>query len=320
MRHLTKILLAVLCLAAAASCSPCNESNITESKILSLYNEQMHLDMTDVRVYALQTGTYECSDASAREALRRMEAAGLITYDVTRLAWWEKSIQSVKEYYDAPEYYYGYYIGTTTKSRKVKKPVYEFEDHYIVKVALTKKGKSLVTELKPVEEPEDKDMKQPDIDPSKYAWNKADLTENWPDIPNPFVEAQASTPSKTQDVKDNHPQDEPYVPVKDNVERIDSLQYQAYQKFSPEFETVTVKAYRMKATKARNIRLLEFLGIHYATAEVISTVENVTDFGRIVFGMEDGMKFSDTGIYTYYLDKGWVSANEIIEDIKDLDF
>ena len=311
-------ILTAVCAFAITSCSFNSENHITERKILRIANSQIREQGLNYFDFDLNVGTYECNDALEREALRKMEAAGLISYDVARYAWWEKTLKPTRESYQVPQYIWGYYYGTETKYRSVNKTVYDFEDHYVVTVSLTKKGERCLSDNKPLKEKIDKDLEQPDVNPTRYAWNQKDISEVWPEIPNPFIEP---VKENTRDMENPEPEkQESEVKTKQSkspVERIDSLQYVAYQNVEEKSETIKVKGYKVKAVKARDIRLLQFLGINYATADVIFETKETTDFGRILSGAENGMKTHQTQLFTYYLDKGWVSSESIVDSIEE---
>lgn len=137
----------------------------------------------------LTVGSYECNDEATRLTLRKLKAAGLLDYKVERYAWWEKGSKRVREQYQVTRSN-GWWSYPQTEYRTVNKTTYDFEDHYFVDVALTRAGKSLVVDKVPTpkDEEEDEDMKQPDYSAVEYAWDKADLTESWPEVRNPFVE------------------------------------------------------------------------------------------------------------------------------------
>ena len=174
----------------AISCSRPSSDSISEKFIVKQANKQLEMNVENCDYGYITVGEYECNDDSDREELRMLEAAGLITYDVVRYAWWEKTLVNRKEPHNV-DYYYtwsGAYAYTKTEYRTVKKTDYNFFDHYIVKVALTDKGEKYVVEdiPDPVEDI-DEDMVEKEVDPSTYAWNQADLSEEWPYISNPFI-------------------------------------------------------------------------------------------------------------------------------------
>ncbi len=302
-------LFSAIALFAGATLVGCNPSpdSISEREILSQFNNELEADAENVSYVQIATGTYDCPNDSYRLKLRQLECAKLITYDVERYAWWERSYENVRESYRVQRnyYWYSYY---DTEYRTVKKTNYEFEDHYVVTVALTDKGKKLAVEDLP--EPtieEDTDLKNPEIDPMKYAWNKADLTEEWPYIANPFIEpeepaAEEPEESEQQEVKE----EQATKPANDKVDRIDSLQYEKFIQLEMSPESKILKAAEIKAIKARNIQIYEVNGICKARAEVIVATTNVNDVARIFEQIENDMRYLATTEFEFYLDKGWV--------------
>lgn len=295
------------------SCSSSPDS-LSSRTIVKLFNEQLEENAENKYFTDIKIGVYECNDPEARAQLRYLEAAGLITYSVERYAWWEKSLKPVREAYTVTHGYW--YTYTTTEYRWVRKTAYDFEDHYVVNINLTSKGKRLVVEERPLPKPEvDKDMVQPEIDVMDYEWNKKDLTEAWPEIENPFIEKRESQPAKTQEAytEDDGGKEELHdaTPLansnkEDGVDRIDASRYEAFNALSLESETVIMKACEISATKARNIRIgKDENGFTFAEAEVITETCNVTDVGRIFEEVENGLKVSQYVSLEYYNDKGW---------------
>lgn len=312
MKTILKSLMPICLLALFASSCGQDADSIPGRCIIKQANAELKHLAKDRSFVSISVGKFECNDDEIRNAYRMMEAAGLVTYDVTRYAWWEKTQEKVTQSYQVPSYIWGYYVGTETKYKTVNKTVYDFQDHYIVNISLTKKGERYVVDELPVPEEEvDKDMKQPEIDPSDYAWNKTDLSEVWPDIENPFLEKEepaASEPGDpaVEDDKDSStPRKKSGAADEPKVERIDSLQYEAYRAFVPSEEEIDVKAFETKVVKARNIKVYEKEGAPFASAEIITKVRNTTDFGRILNNVENGMKVLGEVEFEYFQDKGW---------------
>ena len=318
MKKLFILMLTVVTMLSAVSCRQ-SKDKISQNQIVKQFNKQLKNSAQDLNYAEIQVGVYECNDPEYRLLLRKMEAAGLVTYDVTRYAWWEKTSSTYKQSYDVPEYFFGYYLGSTTHYRTVSTPVYNFEDHYIVKVGLTDAGrKCVLTELPEAVPAKDKDMEQPEIDESEYAWNKVNLEETWPEIDNPFLPAKPKTEtaanadsgkddstSTTQDNSASQP---------DHTERKEAAQYEAYKAVVQNSETVYVKTYTAKAFKARNIRIKTEDGYTVAEAEVLVKTTGVTDFGRILSAVENNMKQLTAVVMNYFEDKGWVLSEDVIGD------
>ncbi len=71
-------------------------------------------------------------------------------------------------------------------------------------------------------------------------------------------------------------------------------------------ENVYMRAFKIKAVKARNIQLFEQGGVKKISAEVILQVGNVSDVGRIISNVENGKKELIDVKLIHYIDKGWV--------------
>ena len=306
--------------AAAISMGWTDSQELTTKTIVKQYNAMLAQE-GEAEVFAdIRVGTYECNSSYERLILAQLDAAGLIDYDVTRYAWWEKEdVKRQKPYYVKElrgSWYYSW-TETVTKYKWVEETVYTFEDHYVVNVKLTLAGKKLVADIPEVEEELDKDLISKEVDPETYKWNKKDLSEEWPYIPNPFLKPE---PEETTPEEEPAPEPEETTPVyideleeevevtdtEDKVERIEAQQYEAYNALSLDSEIVTLKAGTVKAIKARNILLVEADGIQTAEAEVITETCNATDAGRILVGFENGERDLDEVTLIYYLDKGWV--------------
>ena len=314
-------LLLMSMLVAALAFVGCSQSpdSISESTILKQFNKQLAMEAEAEEFCPIQIGTYDCPSDAARLILRQLEAAKLITYDVERYAWWERSFKNVRESYRVlrGNYWYSYY---DTEYRTVKKTSYDFEDHYVVTVALTPKGEKLAVEDIPsavIEE--DPDLIQPDIDPSKYAWNKVDLTEEWPYIPNPFLEPEkeeeVATEPTAEEPKKEEEKSEEKPAKKEKIDRIDSLQYEKYVQLDQYAQNVFLKACEIEGIKARNIQIYEDNGIRKARAEVIVATKNTTDAGRILLDTEDDIRELVHVEFEFYQDKGWV----LCSDLEDID-
>lgn len=312
MKTLFKLSVLVLAGSLLLSCVS-SPNRLSSGEIVRQYNKMMKKAATNEYFVDLEVGKYEENSSAERLILRQLEAAGIVTYEVARYPWWEKTFRTYRKAVPVTKYYWGYAY-QDEEYRTVKENVYNFEDHYIVGVGLTRKGKSLVVEERPEPVYEtDKDLADPEIDPDKYAWNKKDLTENWPEIENPFIQkeepaAPAQKPAAPAQAEDrpatpSTPADEP---EEDPTERIDARKYEAYNALDLNSEDVILKAFSVKAVKARNIQISTASGTPKATAEVILTSYGTTDAGRILEGAENGFHQLATVTLTYYQDKGWV--------------
>ena len=294
--------------AIAVIISACGHSpeTISQKEIVKQVNAELHETASEWMFAPVRTGTYECNDANYRLMLRQMAAAGLVNYEVERYCWWEKSQKNVKKAYKVTHgYFYSY---QTTEYKWVKTDAYDFCDHYVVTVSLTKKGEKLAIDDLPVSaEKVDKDLKQPEVDESKYAWNMVDLSEDWPVIRNPFTgdileeteEAPAVTGTRSES-RGKESTAKAVAPV-----RIDSLQYEAFTKLAFDEQVRHLKAGRIKACKARNIQITNLMINPSARAEVILRTDFVSDAGRIFFGLENDEREMIEAKFEFFLDKGW---------------
>lgn len=305
-----------------SSCGNSEPKPITEKAIVEQVN-QLLADEAESELYSeIAVGTYECNDPMTRLLLAKLEVAGLIDYEVTRYAWWEKAKRSYKKAYTV---YYGWW-GYETRYKTVSGTSYDFEDHYIVTVELTRKGQKLAVDTRP--EPVqkvDEDLVSETFDASAYKWEQADLSETWENIPNPFLEKKES---KTTTKTTNKPEAKKERKVKEAVEaypkddptiRRDSLQHVAYMNIDENKQLKYLKVGVIKAIKARNIQVLNNYDGLTAVAQVILDTEEATDAGRILKGFEDGQKTLMNVEFRYFIDKGWVLVDSEQVEVKPED-
>lgn len=309
--HFAKLFIpGVFIIIVIASVSGCMKSPTSISKrvILNQTNKKMNLDACDRSVVWIRVGKYEVSDSTERARLRELAAAGLVTYNVTRYAWWEKSKTNEKKAFTVTKSLYGIWTYKDTEYRTVKADNYEFCDHYVVDIALTEIGKKLLTDLPEVDHIQDKEVQMDtDLeDPAEYVWNQKDLSEVWPEIENPFIEKKESSPKSS--AINNTQQEQKVKSVEpEKVTRIDSLQYQAFMQLDlNNYKGLFFKAYDIKAAKVRDIQIYEESGFPKCKAELILVLKNVTDAGRIYYGASEGVKFFTPIKLDFYVDKGWV--------------
>ncbi len=309
-----QVLLLVSVVFVLSGCETHSPDRISGNDILKQFNEYLKTNAMEQAYVPIPVGTFEYNDDSHRYELRQLEAAGIITYDVERYAWWEKSRQSTRQSYRVEKYFWGYSY-YDTEYRTVKRDKYDFMDHYIVNIALTPKGNKLVlSELPVATDMEDEDLKSPDIDTSKYAWNNADLTEYWEDIPNPFIEpeepAVVETPEAVADTTVTEDVDHSDVVEEevadDGIERIEASQYEKYRRLECDYESVYLKTYRLKGIKARNIHIVNVDGVAVARAEVVVATHDVSDVARVMYGTENDQRVLYNVELRYFYDKGWV--------------
>lgn len=290
---------------------------ISQRTIVNQVNDALENQAANIVYLPIEVGTYECEYDNYRLYLRKLENAGLLEYDVTRYAWWEREVRSVRESYRVwhESYWYGGYYDT--EYRWVNKTFYNFEDHYVVTATLTKSGQKIcVDELPEPIEQVDEDLEQPEVNPDDYSWNKADLSESWPEIYNPFIERPAEADVDEvvacEESDDYDYDDCEENEAQDNIDRNDEEQFLQYHAVEMNEKCVYIKAFEVEAIKARNIQIFEVDGFTRARAEVILSTCNVTDAGRILVDCEDDMRSSREVTLTYYVDRGWV--------LDDIDF
>ena len=132
-----------------------------------------------------------------------------------------------------------------------------------------------------------------------------------PVIENPFIEkpkeeskAEKATPKAEQ--REEQHTEVAKAPAGPKVERIDSLQYEAFSAISEDKECVFLHAYSKVASKARNIQVVSNDSGQFAYAEVIIKTDKVSDVGRLFNSVENGLKVLAKVKLIYYIDKGWV--------------
>lgn len=292
-----KSLFALAALFIACACASDN-TKISPSAIAKQAEKELELQAVSPICTKFRTGTYECNDASIRLKLAQMKDAKLIDYSVKRYAWWEKS----KKWS-----YWGSRIA------------YDFCDHYIVTVSLTSKGKGLVlAEAPKPAERTDMDLVSTEYDASKFSWGKKDLSENWPEIVNPFVEPEVDPGCEYMDDKgenvrsaDKRSKKTASKKADNGVERSDSLAYNAYCELDLDSKDQVeyLRLAKFEVVKVRNIRIITPLS--KAEAEAIVATVDVNDAGRILAGIENGMRDKMDVDLTYYVDRGWI--------VKDID-
>ena len=291
------------------SCGNSEPKPISAKTIVKEVNKKLVNDADAELFTEVAVGTYECNNAVARQYLAKLEVAGLIEYDVARYAWWEKSKKAYKKAYKVIRGY-GWWSYEDIEYKWVSGTAYDFEDHYVVDVKLTKKGERLAVNERPEAKPQvDEDLVSDEINYEKYAWNQVDLTEGWEEIPNPFIEKKE--PKEPKAAKENtqskrKPKEVLKESKNDPTIRVDSLQYKLFMEIDENKEVKYLRAGSIKAVKARNIQIKNENGILTAIAEVIYDTEDATDAGRILISFENGQKSVADVEFEYYNDKGWV--------------
>jgi hypothetical protein len=152
------------------------------------------------------------------------------------------------------------------------------------------------------------------------------LSEEWPYIPNPFPQPEEAKEAKVVDEKPTYKEPKQKEvkhqtavaeePKGDGIDRIDIIQYHAYNKVEYSAQDLYIKVCNIEAVKARNIQIFERDGARYARAEVIISTEDVTDAGRILANRQEGERQLQNVEFIYYQDKGWVLCNEASYEVE----
>lgn len=262
----------------------------------------------------IETGYYELNSKYARETLAKLKAAGIIDYNVERFAWWNKHLQAGLSWGG----YYGY-------------KEYFYEEHFMVNVSLTDKGKKIVVDSIPLPKSfVDEDMKQPEIDLSKFPESNY-KKEKWPEIPCPEAEDGASNEQEeiicdagSEDSYEYTNLHNLFDEIEDDNISIKENEREAYLSLDIETKTqyelkkekensrkAVVKSSALKVDKVRYVRTYidPQTGIAMATAEVIVKTIDVTAAGRVMDGKFEGTKQCAPVIFAYFDDKGWMLQN-----------
>lgn len=269
------LLVVTLCLGA---CSTSSRSELSAGTIKDLASEQLKLEGKDAKYRTIKTGYYELNNQKDRYTLRKLAAAGVITYKCDRI----KSSGYVKNGYD--------WWSGKTQYRKVNK------NYYFVDVQLTKAGqRCVVDELPEIEEQIDEDLLQPEPEyypefdvPEEEVFPEDIVAEEKAVEEKPAAEAQPASETQKQEAATPEVEKTP-------------LELAREKEYSTEH---FVLCYRIKVIKARNIELNPNAG--RAEAECIVAYYDVTPFGRIYNQVIDDMRDAYNVDLKYYEDKGWV--------------
>lgn len=308
----------LFCFIVLPSCE--KNDSLTSKVIVKECNDLLYQIGEDSVVTQIRTGYYELNDSPSRCELKKLEAAGLITYQVERFAWWEKTETYKKEIAK-----YDWYFGPTYKT--VKKVSYDYNEHFMVDVQLADEGKKWVVKGEPIMKPViDKDLLQPESDLSSFPENQIDCVESWPEVPNPYLEPepepepevkpepQPETEPKSQPTAEpkaeSEPQSEEEAPATPQV--TESAQRKAFEeaKAKEGGQFVWLFAYKNRAIKARNIQMSNTSEFPTAQAEVIFEIYNVSTAGRAIEKAIEGTRSALPVTLNYYIDKGWVLDRE----------
>ena len=281
-----------LCVGLAALlATSCGKGKLmTESDVKNAVKELMEPHEKYFAPTAIQTGFYELNSEGARTALRKLAAAGMITYDAQIV------IEKVYNYYYRGE-----------------------KEHVFVSVALTPEGEKYVMSEADVEQYKEA------LEEAKKGASK-DL--ECPNADTEYPEASVGEEVITKIVRDDPPATAESAPVQNNAPAKESapaaentgnsdnkpaadltVYEKALQQVST--QTVYVKAYKMQVNKVRHVRCTPAMFEEgEGEAEIIIEYCDVTPFGRILEDVLDGEKMVDRCKFIYYNDLGWIMVDK----------
>ena len=281
MKTCLKLLFAIIC-TSVISCKNGNvlkrESStyLPESTIHKIVTEELEKENLLTRYTPFKVGYYEENDDDDRYELRKLAAAGVITYDVKRI---EEKVR-VWDGYEMDDRTYRWVDKYKTVS----------EYRYFVKTELTDAGKRLMVYSIPrYEEKPDKYLTPPPH--QSFPEDTVSRKENWGDeIETPKQSsssvsstAQANNTSVTEPKKDG---------PKTEYEKEKALEHTT---------DMYVKTHSLKVMDARNILVKD----GEAAAIVIVDYTDVTPFGRILRYHREGEHEVFKVSFQYWQDLGW---------------
>lgn len=185
----TYLILLALAAIVFASCGGHSPQKLSEKEILKQCNKSLVETGSDSAIVIIQTGYYEVGNENERCTLEKLQAAGVVDYQVERFAWWEKKTEKKKVPHTVTRYYWGYpYTDTEYVTKWVTK--YEFNEHFMANVTLTDAAKKYELSHLPMSKEKDlndPDLVQPEYDPNLFPENQVTCEENWPEIPHPLA-------------------------------------------------------------------------------------------------------------------------------------
>ena len=312
-------LMTMFCVLSLVSCGE-KEKEISSKKIVKLFN-----DKNEQKFYvSIDTGYYELNDNNQRLMLEKLSKAGVIQYVVERYAWYTECKRIVSP---SPQKIFDYYyIGENNiiKSETKYKPIdtvtnYDYEEHFMVKVALTDKIKKYIKKEKEEKVEVDEDMKNPEYNVKDWPYDTLHSAENWPVIVKPSVpklpherieipkpqEKKVEQPvveKKTEVVKEK----KPTYPICKCLDKTTKEMYENAKKIENQGQ-VELFAYEIKAVKARKIKTYKAkTGVNFIKAEIITNTVDVTPQGHLLNGEEliNGIP-NMTVVYLCDFPKGW---------------
>lgn len=272
MKKTSKLLLGSimgLCLAAFSSCG---NGELSKGEAEDALEDQLVMFQDSSQVVSLATGYYEENDEDRRFALKKLAAAGMVTYKVDLI------IESRQSWYSVRKY-----------------------PHYFVTVALTEAGKKFVVN-EPVTEIKDKDMENREkekVYPEDSVIPGDDLNSILPpqessseEITGNFNESDVNAVSRTRSASPSELSE--YDKAK---ARVSIREYNLLSHFN-----VIVKIQKIYCPE-------EMLKKGEAACVFIYKYEDVTPFGRILNGVQEGDRFKKTATFTKFIGAGWEVAN-----------
>ena len=255
----------------AVSCT--SQDKLPESTIKNLVTEELNKKNLLNQYATIEVGYYEENDEDERYVLRKLAAAGVITYKVER-------IEAKVKVRDGYTYDYNTY-------RVVDKYKTVTRYKYFVETALTAKGDSLAVAYIPrYEEEPDEYLQYPEY--KIYPEDAVSREEVFGDDGKPVEVVEEK---KEEEKAEEHASEKPEP--KTDYEKAKAKEHKA---------TKYVKTHSLKVTDARNILVREGVG----AADVIVDSYDVSPFGRILKYEREGTHEIYEVSFVYYQDKGWV--------------
>ena len=281
MKTCLKLLFAIIC-TSVISCKNGNvlkrESStyLPESTIHKIVTEELEKENLLTRYTPFKVGYYEENDDDDRYELRKLAAAGVITYDVKRI---EEKVR-VWDGYEMDDRTYRWVDKYKTVS----------EYRYFVKTELTDAGKRLMVYSIPrYEEKPDKYLTPPPH--QSFPEDTVSRKENWGDeVETP----KASSSSVSNTAKSNNSSGT--EPKRDEPK----TEYEK-EKAREHTTDMWVKTHSLKVMDARNILVKD----GEAMAIVIVDYKDVTPFGRILKYNREGEHEVFKVSFQYWQDLGW---------------
>ena len=263
--------IAILACICAVSCT--SQDKLYESTIKDLVTEELNKKNLLNQYATIEVGYYEENDEDERYVLRKLAAAGVITYKVER-------IEAKVKVRDGYTYDYNTY-------RVVDKYKTVTRYKYFVETALTAKGDSLAVAYIPrYEEEPDEYLQYPEY--KIYPEDAVSREEVFGDDGKPVEVVEEK---KEEEKAEEHASEKPEP--KTDYEKAKAKEHK---------ETKYVKTHSLKVTDARNILVREGVG----AADVIVDSYDVSPFGRILKYEREGTHEIYEVSFVYYQDKGWV--------------